>query len=334
MKIAIAGAGMSGAYLYRLLVNEGFKEVDLYDQKKSTACGSRPCAWGFAPAPETRRLVSRVAGEPSRFELHHSQDVLFDDILIKSDLLTLNKPALIQELVSGAEVRDGRIDLEKYDRVIDATGVERAYLPPLSNDLIAETIQYRMRSEKPLGFWFRTSDVGYEWCFPIGGDEYHVGFGNLKSSIKSYRPLSEFGDKDLEVKAKCRCTSRVRLASPYHSQPLVDGKVVGIGESIGTVAPLAADGNLYAMQTAEMLLENWDDPLAYAEKVLKRYDWMRKERSGMEKLVAGRLPSVSEVLVMKKHSNAVGVEMKTTHVLTLLGHMLQGRPHAPKNPRE
>jgi len=313
---------MSGAYLYRLLVNAGFDKVDIYDQKKSTSCGSRPCAWGFAPTTETRRLISKVT-DHSRFELHHSEEVLYDGISIRSDLLTLDKPALIREMLSGAVLREGMIDLKSYDRVIDATGVERAYLPPLPNDLIAKTVQYRMKSDKPLGFWFRTSAVGYEWCFPIGGGEYHVGFGNLKTNIQTYRPLSEFGDNGLEVKAKCRCTSTVRLASPHHSQPFVHENVVGIGESIGAVAPLAADGNLYAMQTAEMLFENWDDPLAYADKVLKRYDWMRKERSGMEKLMAGKLPSVSEVLVMKKHSNAVGVEMKTSHVLTLLGHMLR-----------
>ena len=181
MKIAIAGAGMSGAYLFRLLTKEGFTDIDLFDQKHNTACGSRPCAWGYAPTDETRRLLAKVI-DPAKFELHRSDIIAFDGIDIPSDVLTLNKPALIKELVGDKQLKEGTIDVTKYDRVIDATGVNRSYLPPIKNDLIAECSQYRVKSEDPLGFWFKTSSMGYEWCFPIGNNEWHVGFGNPRSS--------------------------------------------------------------------------------------------------------------------------------------------------------
>ena len=58
MRIAIAGAGMSGAYLFRRLVNEGFQDIDLFDAKKTNPCGSRPCAWGFAPLAEIYDLIA------------------------------------------------------------------------------------------------------------------------------------------------------------------------------------------------------------------------------------------------------------------------------------
>jgi glycine/D-amino acid oxidase-like deaminating enzyme len=45
VKIAIAGAGMTGAYCYRLLKKDGF-HVDLFDRPHKTACGISPCAWG------------------------------------------------------------------------------------------------------------------------------------------------------------------------------------------------------------------------------------------------------------------------------------------------
>ncbi len=321
MRIAIAGAGMSGAYLYRLLANNGFDDIDLYDQKKNTACGCRPCAWGYAPTTETRRLIAKVAN-PARFELHRSDLISFDGVAIRSDVLTMNKPALIKDMVGDKEIKEGPVDLTKYDRVIDATGVSRAYLPPIQNDLIAECNQYRVRSEVSLGFWFKTSSMGYEWCFPIGGNEYHIGFGNLVSDVRSYRPPKELNGHDLTLQMRCKCQSTVRMTSPFHSQPLVtDNKIVGIGESIGAVAPLAVDGNVYAMQCGEMLLENWDDLDRYAETVLRRYDWMRKERRALEKLMAGRIPSIFDALTMKRHSNMVGVEMRTSHIFKIFRNM-------------
>jgi flavin-dependent dehydrogenase len=100
-----------------------------------------------------------------------------------------------------------------------------------------------------------------------------------------------------------------------------DQKIVGIGESIGAVAPLASDGNLYAMQCGEMLIEDWDDLDRYSEKVLKRYDWMRKERAGLEKLMEGRTPSLLESITMRSHLRSVGIEVKASHILRLLRNM-------------
>lgn len=321
MRIAIAGAGMSGAYLFRRLVNDGFEGIDLYDAKKTNPCGSRPCAWGFAPRREIFDLIAKVT-DPERFELQRSGTISIDGIDIRSDMLTLNKPALIKEMIGDAEIKRGLIDLTKYDRVIDATGVSRAYLPPIEDDYIAECTQYNARSDEPLGFWFRTSSVGYEWCFPLGGDEYHIGFGSLKSDARSYRPSKNKDGRDLSVQLLCKCHSSVRLTAPFFSQPFVkDEKIVGVGESIGAVAPLASDGNLYAMQCGEMLLESWDDLDRYTEKVLKRYDWMRTERKGLDKLMKGRPPSLIESLNMRKHLRSVGVEIRGAHILKLLRNM-------------
>ncbi len=321
MRIAIAGAGMSGAYLFRRLVNDGFEGIDLYDAKKTNACGSRPCAWGFAPLAETYALIAKVT-DPERFELQRSGTISIDGVDIRSDMLTMNKPALIREMIGDAEIKQGPIDLAKYDRVIDATGISRAYLPPIKDDYVAECIQYRARSEEPLGFWFKTSTVGYEWCFPLGEDEYHIGFGSLKSDVRSYRPSKDKDDHDLSLQLLCKCHSSVRLTAPFFSQPFVkDTKIVGIGESIGAVAPLASDGNLYAMQCGEMLLENWDDLDRYSERILKRYDWMRTERGGLEKLMDGRTPSLRESVSMRKHLRSVGVDIKGRHILKFLRNM-------------
>jgi len=44
MKIAIAGAGTTGAYAYRLLKKRGL-HADVYQRDCRTACGINPCAW-------------------------------------------------------------------------------------------------------------------------------------------------------------------------------------------------------------------------------------------------------------------------------------------------
>jgi flavin-dependent dehydrogenase len=323
MKIAIAGAGMSGAYLFRRLVNDGFKDIDLFDVKKTNACGSRPCAWGYAPASESRRLIAKVI-DPGQFELQNPKELSIDGIKIRSDMLTINKPALIKAMIGDTELKQGPVDLAKYDRVIDATGVSRAYLPAIKDDLIAECTQYRMRSEKDIGCWLRTSSVGYEWSFPLGGEEFHIGFGNLRADVGSYRPPKELDGQEIAGKVRCKCQSTVRLTSPYYSQPFVkDGKVVGIGESIGVVAPLAADGNLHAMSCGEILLANWDDLESYSKKILREYDWMRKERKALDKIMAGRMPSLFDAITMKKHCNRMGVELKSTHVLQYFSKMME-----------
>ncbi len=296
--------------------------MDLYDVKQTSACHCIPCAWGFAPTSGTRQMMSKVV-DPSIFELNRSTQVSVDGVKIRSDMITLDKPALIKELIKGATVKEGRIEMDAYDRVVDATGVNRSYLPKIEDDIIAQCTQYRIRSDEPHGLWFRTSSLGYEWCFPLGNDEYHVGFGNLRSDVKDYRP-SMLDDTENGLKqVRCRCQGKVRLSSPFFSQPFTEGKVVGIGESIGAVSPLAADGNLHAMQTAELLLEYWEDLDGYSKEVLRRYDWMRKERRTAEKLRDGLMPTISDALVFKRHSVMAGMEMNTLNILRLFRKSLE-----------
>ena len=42
-------------------------------------------------------------------------------------------------------------------------------------------------------------------------------------------------------------------------QPFTVGKVVGVGESIGTVYPMLGEGIIPSMQSVELLVENLDD---------------------------------------------------------------------------
>jgi hypothetical protein len=315
---------MAGAYLYRLLKSQGFADVELFDIHRSNRCRHKPCAWGVAPYSEYSRLISKI-GDPRKFELAHSDTISIDGLRMKADMTMVDKPALIDAMIGGAAMRFDPIEVSQYDRVVDATGCERAYLgPAIGPEVIANCAQYRVRSTKDLGLWFKTSGLGYEWCFPLGGDVFHIGFGNLHPGVKNYRPLDDSGKPPFDGEVLCNCYSRVRLSSPHYSLPFTSGDhIVGVGEAIGTVGPLGADGNLYAMQCAEMLADHWDDLEGYQAAVLKRFDWMRREREALDKMVHGRVPPIRDVRVFLAHSKRVGIEMGPVVALQLFRRVIE-----------
>ena len=176
MKIAVAGAGLTGSYLYRLLVAGGH-EVDLYDRPPRTKCGINPCAWGTS-----RGFAEnvRAAGlDAATYVLTASDHVVMDQVRVKADIFTFDKQRLIRDLRQGATIRQGGPDFAKYDRIVDCTGVSRAFLPPVGDDVVLPCVQYRVRTEKPLENEIRLRAIGYSWCFPLSPNEYHVGCGSL-----------------------------------------------------------------------------------------------------------------------------------------------------------
>src|SRR6266702_1781049 len=139
MSLAIAGAGMTGAYLYRLLKNEGC-EVHLYDRGEGGRCGLKPCAWGTSA--DFIDLVAKAGLHADNYILRRPDHVVMDDVMIKADLITFDKPRLVKDLLKGAEIRSAPLPIHNYDRVIDASGVSRSLLPPIEDDIILRCRQY------------------------------------------------------------------------------------------------------------------------------------------------------------------------------------------------
>src|SRR3989304_4359205 len=76
----------------------------------------------------------------------------------------------------------------------------------------------------------------------------------------------------------------IRLATPDLCKPFYHGKVVGVGESIGTVYPLLGEGIIPSMICADIFLEHMNDPKKYekAEEVFyKMYVEEKKCLSNM-----------------------------------------------------
>jgi len=127
LKIAIMGAGMTGAYLYRLLQDRNHT-VSIFDKRPGTRCGLTPCAWGTSRG--FRELVTDSGLDPSHYILQRFDYILLEGLRLEADLMTFDKQRLIQDLLQDAAIDYSPPDFGGFDRVIDATGVARALLPP------------------------------------------------------------------------------------------------------------------------------------------------------------------------------------------------------------
>jgi flavin-dependent dehydrogenase len=266
-----------------------------------------------------------VGLEPSAYILKKHDHVTVDEVRIKADLMTCDKPSLISDLLQDATVNytDGsQPDLTSYDRVIDATGVSRAFLPPIREDFVLPCVQFRVQTDEVLGNRIKLGGIGYAWCFPLGEDEYHIGCGSLISDPRTL--LQNLGWMKKTTSARrtiCACSGHIRLAGPHSSQPFVannnNHEVWGVGESIGCVAPLAGDGIIPGMRSAQILLDHWEDPSGYAKAILKQFEWMLGERKVVEKLQRNEPLRLSDAWVLKKNSRrmAINVGLKDAAML-------------------
>ncbi|NJD53654.1 MAG: NAD(P)/FAD-dependent oxidoreductase [Candidatus Methanoperedens sp.] len=317
MKIAIAGAGISGAYLYRLLRNRGFDDVTLFEQEQphKTSCGISPCAWGTSSGFE--QLLEDTGLDPAKYVRMRFDHIIMDEMKIKAYAQTFDKPLLISDLLHGASVERSPVKIAEYDRVIDATGISRAYLPRIKNDMILPCVQYRIRSAESLGMSIKITRTGYAWIFPISRNEYHIGAGSLV--IEPHNILKNLnwikGDKR---EVLCGCAGKVRLTAPRSSMPYIFHNIWGVGETIGCVAPLAGEGIIPGMRSAQILVENWDDPSAYEHAIQKEFAWMEDERRVMDRLRKGAYIGIRDGWTLQKTTKILNMKLHLWEALKLL----------------
>lgn len=307
MKIAIAGAGMTGAYLYRLLRNRGH-EIDVFDRDPGTRCEISPCAWGTSRG--FAELVQAAGLDPGKYFLRHFDHIVIDELRIKAHVLTFDKPGLIKDLLQGAEIKYSALDVTRYERTIDATGVSRAFLPVIQEDIILPCVQWRIRTEARLENRIKLGSIGYAWCLPLGQEEFHIGCGSLISDPPKI--LQELGwvGKEAVGNIICACTGKIRFTAPQFSLPFVTAEGVwGVGEAIGCVAPLAGDGVVPGMRSVQILLQRWDDPLGYTAAIQREFRWMKPERKVIDKLRRNRPLGIKEAWVLRSNSRRMGMQI-------------------------
>ena len=307
MKIAIAGAGLTGAYLYRLLRDQGH-EIDVFDRDPGTRCGISPCAWGTSKG--FAELVKAAGLDPGKYLLRHSHYVVMDELKIGADLSTFNKPELIKDLLQGADVQYSPFDVTQYERVIDATGISRAFLPAIPDDIISPCWQWRIRADGRLENRIKLGKIGYAWCFPLEKDEFHIGCGSLISDPRKIMQELGWLGKEERRNIVCACTGKIRLTGPQYSLPYVIAEGVwGVGEAVGCVAPLAGDGVIPGMRSAQILLQRWDDPLGYTEAIQREFSWMKPERKVIDQLRRSGPLGIKEAWVLRRNSKRMGMRV-------------------------
>lgn len=308
MKIAIAGAGITGAYLFRLLRKEGFVP-DVYGSSHQTACGINSCGWGTSLG--FKELVKEAELDPDDYIIGRFDHMFLHDIRVKAEFYTIDKPRFVNALSESAEVKLTPLNPSSYERIIDATGVARAYLPPIQNDLLMNCIQFKVKSGESDEVKVKIGGDGYAWYFPLG-DVAHIGYGSIKR-----RPESKIDGKTLSgwsIKEPiCSCRGVVRVSAPDASRPFIlngPPQIIGVGESVGCVSPLVGDGIVDGMRSVRILLDNWDNPEGYSEKLLREFNWLDKERKVVDKLSKSRSLSILDGRVLLENSRKrMGIRM-------------------------
>ncbi len=325
--VAIAGAGMVGSYLHKIFENTGIP-ADLYATNGlRTSCGINPCAWGTSKP--FYDLVRAAGLDPYDYVLCKMDKIVFQGAELRGELLTFDKPRLIRDLQNGSQIHGEPLKGSGYDKIIDATGNARAYLPPVKHDLIVPCVQYRVSGADldPSAVYITYGDIGYSWSFPLSENEFHIGGGSV--SVDPRDMVRASGLLDHGGRTLCSCEGRVRISTPQKSEPFVSlnldlgCEVWGVGESIGVVAPIAGEGVIHGMRSAQILRESWDDANTYSTSIKAEFPWMPTERRILEKLIAGGSPSMGDWRALMKMGKRMGADLGLRDTISLLSFLVR-----------
>jgi len=328
LKIAVVVTGIAGSYLVNQLGWD--HEVTGFERHQRKKFASM-CPWAtnkhavakFAQRcdvdledrilHEGRRMVTSVGGLEVESRLR--------------GFVTFDKNGLTRDMLRGQKVRYGswisdESDLKGYDLVVDATSL-RVLLPKIeSHELWMPSVQYLVEYERPPFDDFRVQVLdglgGYLWYFPLGDGSASVGAGDVnKGHVKAIEAFFRLhGGKRGRPDGRA-----VRLCPPRYCQPFASGRVVGVGESIGAVFALLADGVVPALECSELLVENVRDLGGYRRKVLKKFAFYETAYDFFLPVFQGRIGLVEQASLSQSILSHVladqsryGVELQPTRM--------------------
>lgn len=277
-KIAIVGMGVAGSYLINQLTKlghyvEGFERYTF----ENFECA---CAWGTS-AHGMKKFVTNCGLDFDDYTIHMGKNLSLEYgqnkiVVDTAGLVTFDKHQLVLDMQKDCSIHYGEWKKEiqgDYDIIIDATGNTRALLPKMNEpDLQIPVVQYRVKFDKPPFDDFTLkmfeTNSGYFWYFPLGNNEAHIGAGDY---FKHH--LDRINEFLIEYKPTLikKVGKPVRLRPPSKCEPFFYENIVGVGESIGTVFPLAGEGIIPSLQCADLFLQNIEDWKKYRKQVLQHF---------------------------------------------------------------
>ncbi len=297
MRWKIGGAGVAGSYLYGRMKESGFN-VEIFDPKRSNFY--IPC--GFATnknqiKPYLRRLsigfeeICEVESDKIWISGHNFEKTEFK----QNGLCTINKMKMEEMMRNNEPYQHGTIR-GNGEPVIDCTGISRAYLGKVPDDLTMFAIEKVCSSSPFEGFYFDffKNGNGYFWSFPLNG-RYHIGAGGIDLMEVRSRLSPYEGDRTL--------SRRIRM------KPLIGNEtnqnVIGVGESIGYISPLLGEGIIPALENAEIffkIINNIDDmneiKIKYRQAINRRMENFRAISTMVLNIQSGKTITLSNLLAV------------------------------------
>jgi len=310
-KIGIIGDGVAGRTLAHVLNRTGV-EVELFGRKHWNACGIRGCGWGTSGF--CIDTLVKMGLYPGEFILRHDRFIELDGRRVKGNLYAINKPRLLHELY--ADVKYDKPDIDNYDLVVDATGLSRELLPPAPDDKLARNYQYRAVTRDRVFPAFDVIRDGYLWTIPLGDREAHIGGGSTSLALGEIKRLVEDRIEKYRGEVICGCCEPIRLSGLI--LPVMNDRVVAVGESAGVVVPFGGGGIHSSIEAALMLAQsivnnNIDE---YNRAMKTKFGWLRGARKIIDNLSCvslfslpiayrtltyqGMKPNISDLLYIRK----------------------------------
>src|SRR5262245_47894092 len=145
MRFALAGAGVAGSYLGKMLQKRGH-DVEIFEASKKEHHWP-VCAWG-ASKHMLEKFSEQAGLDFASYVFHIGNRLRMelpkdnDEYLDLKGLVTYNKHRWEEDLLKdvkinyGSKVTHDAFPLDKYDYVIDCTGLHRTLLPKSKEDFL------------------------------------------------------------------------------------------------------------------------------------------------------------------------------------------------------
>jgi flavin-dependent dehydrogenase len=289
MHIAIAGAGVAGSYLGKMLTERGH-DVELYEASKNEQHWP-VCAWGAS-----RHMLEKFSiqaglnfkdyilhvGKILRMELPGNKEEYLD----LKGLVTYDKHRWEGDLLKDLKLTYGfrctkqTFPTDKYDYVIDCTGLHRSLLPYSKEDFLIPAYEYLVENVHDIDEFYvigYKGARGYFWYFPLEKGRGYMGAGDID---RKYYGVGEFFKIHPDTRIVKKIGRPIRLAPPKRMEPFFDSNIIGVGESIGCVFPMLGEGIIPSLICCDIFLHVFDnskngrfDLKLYRKHVLNRFDY-------------------------------------------------------------